>query len=80
MTAWKALSTDERDRIFLAAALLNAPGPIYVNPRSKNDVHWSANMIARGLLTKRHTITRLGKARLTALGKRVPTHGGDANG
>jgi hypothetical protein len=68
VTAWRNLSSDERDRIFLVAALLNEPGPIHVNPRSKNDREWTESMVARGLLSKRLSITRRGKARLKTLG------------
>lgn len=67
MTAWSKMSADERDRVMLAAAFLNAPEPIF--PRGRNEIAWAARLIGNGWLSSTHCITRKGKARLKSLGQ-----------
>lgn len=69
MTAWKNMSEDDRDKVFLAAGVLAHPFSIAVNPRSKNDCIQIDSLIDRGLFTRKHVITQKGLRVLKQLNK-----------
>lgn len=61
MPAWSKMKSAERDLVMLAGAFLAEPNPVNINPRSKNDLEWSASLVERGLLSKKLKITAAGK-------------------
>lgn len=72
MTAWKNMTEEDRDRVFLTAGVLAHPSSIAVNRRSKNETTHIKTLIDRELFTPKHIITAKGRLALARMNETDP--------